>query len=150
MAVTLSDGRAAFLKQALRNVNYSLVGLTPAGEEGAEGTIEGIPTVDSDIDGCSKLTDDERRRCWEELEEKLMEEVVRWVPYRFDNRRDVIGPAVRQYAFDQFSGEIACRRRTRPREAEVETAGRLRRPATGRSRPAFPSPSPATAELRAR
>ncbi len=91
------------------NVNYSLVGLTPeiAKKVGAKGTIEGIPSVDADIDKCNKLADDERQGCWEDLDKKLMEEVVPWVPYRFDNHRSVIGPAVTQYGFDQFAGEIA-------------------------------------------
>jgi peptide/nickel transport system substrate-binding protein len=92
------------------NVNYSLVGLTPdqAKDIGAEGTVEGIPSVDSDIDACGKLdVGDERLTCWEDLDKKLMEEVVPWVPYLDATNRDVISDAVVNYTYDQFSGEIA-------------------------------------------
>ena len=91
------------------NINYSLVGLTPeqAKEIGATGTVEGIPSVDADIDACNKLFDEERLTCWEDLDKKLMEEVVPWVPRLDATNEDVIGPAVSKYVFDQFSGETA-------------------------------------------
>ena len=92
------------------NVNYSLVGLTPeqAADIGAGGTTTDIPSVDSDIAACNKLElGDERLTCWEDLDKKLMEEVVPWVPYLDATNRDVISDAVVGYEYDQFSGEIA-------------------------------------------
>jgi peptide/nickel transport system substrate-binding protein len=91
------------------NINYSLVGLTPeqAKEIGATGTVEGIPNVDADIDACNELLDEERLTCWQDLDKKLMEEVVMWVPYLDATNEDVIGPAVSKYVYDQFSGETA-------------------------------------------
>jgi peptide/nickel transport system substrate-binding protein len=91
------------------NVNYSLVGVTPeqAQEIGAEGTIEGIPNVDADIDACNELMDDERNTCWEDLDKKLMEEVVPWVPYLDANADFVTSDNVTQYVFDQNSGDPA-------------------------------------------
>ena len=92
------------------NVNYSLVGLTPAQAKdiGAGGTVTGIPSVDSDIDKCSELeVGDERLTCWEDLDKKLMEQIVPWVPYLDATNRDVISDAVIGYQYDQFSGEIA-------------------------------------------
>jgi peptide/nickel transport system substrate-binding protein len=92
------------------NVNYSLVGITPdqAEEVGAEGTIEGVPSVDADIDACNEILDaGERNVCWQELDQKLMEEVVPWVPYLDATNRDVISEAVVNYTYDQFSGEMA-------------------------------------------
>jgi peptide/nickel transport system substrate-binding protein len=92
------------------NVNYSLVGLTPeqAADIGAKGTIEGIPSVDEDIDACNAILDaGERNVCWQELDRKLMEEVVPWVPYLDATNRDVISDAVVNYTYDQFSGEMA-------------------------------------------
>ena len=66
------------------NVNYSLVGLTA--DQAKKDKIEAatsteIPSVDADIDKCNELLDDERLTCWEDLDKKLMEEVVPWVPY---------------------------------------------------------------------
>ncbi len=91
------------------NVNYSLVGLTPeqAKEVGAKGTIEGIPSVDEDINECEKLTDDDRQQCWMDLDEKLMNEVVPWVPYLDANADFVTSDAVTHYVYDQFAGEPA-------------------------------------------
>lgn len=92
------------------NVNYSLVGLTPeqAADIGAKGTVEGIPSVDADIDTCNETLDEgERLTCWEDLDKKLMEEIVPWVPYLDATNVDVISDAVVNYTYDQFSGEMA-------------------------------------------
>jgi peptide/nickel transport system substrate-binding protein len=92
------------------NVNYSLVGVTPeqAEEIGAEGTIEGVPSVDADIDECNAVLDaDERNVCWQDLDKKLMEEIVPWVPYLDATNRDVISEALVNYTYDQESGEMA-------------------------------------------
>jgi peptide/nickel transport system substrate-binding protein len=91
------------------NVNYSLVGVTPeqAQEIGAQGTVEGIPSVDADIDRCNELADQERQDCWMELDQRLMEDVVPWVPYLDANADFVTSENVTQYVYDQFAGEPA-------------------------------------------
>jgi ABC-type oligopeptide transport system substrate-binding subunit len=92
------------------NVNYSLIGLTPeqAEDVGASGSIDGLPSVDADIDECNAILDaDERNVCWQELDRKLMEEIVPWVPYLDATNRDVVSEAVVNYTYDQFSGEAA-------------------------------------------
>jgi len=91
------------------NVNYSLVGLTPdqVKEFKVTGTTTGIPSVDADIDACNVLLGDERNTCWEDLDKKLMETVVPWVPYLDANADFVISDAVSQYVFDQNSGDPA-------------------------------------------
>ena len=97
----LFDGRQIIPRG---NVNLALVGLTPETAEkvGASGTVTGIPSVDADIDGCTSLTGEERLDCWASLDRRLTEEVVPWVPYLSRANVDVIGPAVTEYAFDQF------------------------------------------------
>ena len=91
------------------NVNYSLVGLTPEQAEkiGAQGTVEGIPSVDEDIANCTELLDDERLQCWMDLDKKLMEEVVPWVPYLDQYADFVISDGVTKWEFDQFAGDPA-------------------------------------------
>ena len=91
------------------NVNYSLVGVTQeqAGELGATGTLDGIPNVDADIDACNELMDEERLECWQDLDQKLMEDVVPWVPYLQGNADFVISESVSKYVFDQSSGDPA-------------------------------------------
>jgi hypothetical protein len=50
---------------------------------------------------------DERTTCWAELDKMLMEEIVPWVPYLFDNNVDVISARINNYSFDQFAGIAA-------------------------------------------
>ncbi len=91
------------------NVNYSLVGLTPelATKTKAKGTLEGIPSVDADIDACNAIpVGDERLNCWVELDKKLMEEVVPWIPYLDASAVQITSSNVVNWAFDQFSGTI--------------------------------------------
>lgn len=91
------------------NINYSLVGMTPeqARDVGASGTVDGIPNVDDEIAACNELQDEERMQCWMDLDRKLMEEVVPWVPYLDATNLDVVSDAVVNYQYDQFSGEMA-------------------------------------------
>jgi peptide/nickel transport system substrate-binding protein len=91
------------------NVNYALVGLTPdmAGDLGIEGTADGLPSVDDDIDRCQALVDQERVDCWIALDKKVMEEVVPMVPYLWATNPDIVSDAVTKFEYDQFAGEPA-------------------------------------------
>ena len=53
------------------------------------------------------LDPDERITCWGDLDKKLMEEVVPWVPYLDASAVQITGPTVTQWEFDQFAGTIA-------------------------------------------
>jgi peptide/nickel transport system substrate-binding protein len=94
------------------NVNYSLVGLkaNQVSDLGVKGTTTGIPSVDADINACNALLGDERATCWQDLDKKLMEQIVPWVPYLDATNVDIIGPAVTKYVYDQFSGTAAYSR----------------------------------------
>jgi len=85
------------------NVNYSLVGLTPeqVKQFKIDGTTTGIPSVDADIDACNVKLGDERLTCWEDLDKKLMETVVPWVPYLYANADYIVSDKVTKYEFDQ-------------------------------------------------
>ena len=63
--------------------------------------------MDADIDACSVLAGDERVKCWADLDRKISEEVVPWVPYLNETHADVVSDAVVAYEFDQFMGEAA-------------------------------------------
>ena len=93
------------------NTNYSLVGLTQemADSLGIPFT-EGIPSVDADIDNCKVVASTDlpaSLECWNDLDRKLMEEVVPWVPYLWIRVITVIGPAVTAWDYDQFAGTTA-------------------------------------------
>lgn len=102
----LFDGRNIL---ATGNTNYALVGLTPekAKEIGIAAPATPVPSVDADIDACNKLSGQERIDCWVKFDEKVMTEVVPWVPYMNALNTHVLGPAVTQWDFDQDTGEAA-------------------------------------------
>ena len=88
--------------------NYSLVGATDDQLKGWGYDVTGVPSVDDKVAECSELEPgDERFQCWAELDQQLMEEVVPWVPYLFDNSVDIISENVQNYSFDQFAGLAA-------------------------------------------
>ncbi len=92
------------------NVNYSLVGLTAeqaADLKGLKGTTEGIPSIDADIDACNAIpVGDERVQCWADLDVKVMEEVVPWIPYLDASAVQITSANVTKWDYDQFSGTI--------------------------------------------
>jgi peptide/nickel transport system substrate-binding protein len=100
----LHDGRGIACEG---NFNYSLVGFTQEKADECGVPFVETPSVDADIDNCKEiaLNDPEGGiQCWIELDQKLMEEVVPWVPYLWPNVMTTIGPAVTAWEFDQFAG----------------------------------------------
>jgi peptide/nickel transport system substrate-binding protein len=97
---------------ATGNVNYSLVGLTP--KKAAEIGIAippgaSIPSVDADVAACEQIpaTNPNRTTCWTNLDRKLMEQVVPWVPYLWSNNITILSPSVTKFEFDQSSAYIS-------------------------------------------
>jgi peptide/nickel transport system substrate-binding protein len=93
------------------NTNYSLVGITPQinteKKLGVKGNLNNIPSVNSDIDNCQAKLGNARTTCWENLDKKLMTQVVPWVPYLFANVATILGPKVTHWSYDQFSDTTA-------------------------------------------
>lgn len=91
--------------QCVGNYNYSLVGLTAetAKECGIPLNNTEIPSVDEDVARCHEMTGDERASCWVELDQKLMEDVVPWVPYLDAHAFYATSPDITKWEFDQFS-----------------------------------------------
>ncbi|HSJ50071.1 MAG TPA: ABC transporter substrate-binding protein [Actinomycetota bacterium] len=104
----LHDGRGIACEG---NFNYSLVGLTPEKAEECGIDFVEVPSVDADIDNCKEVALEgdleATNQCWIALDQKLMEEVVPWVPYLWPNVITTIGPAVTVWEFDQFAGTTA-------------------------------------------
>jgi len=84
--------------------NYQAMGATPEQLEGWGYDITEVPSADEKLSECTASTGDERFQCWADLDTMLMEEIVPWVPYLFDNSVDIISPNVTNYSFDQFAG----------------------------------------------
>ena len=90
--------------------NESLVGLSreQAQKIGVDYPAGGVPSIDDDIDACIAITDStERLTCWGNLDRKLMEEVVPYVPYLWANYTGIIADTVTSWAFDQATGKPA-------------------------------------------
>jgi hypothetical protein len=94
------------------NTNHALIGLTP--DQAAELKVTypagGIPSVDADIQRCQAISSadaDARLTCWIDLDKKLMEQVVPWVPLAWDVATSLTAPSLTRYVFDQASGEIS-------------------------------------------
>jgi peptide/nickel transport system substrate-binding protein len=87
------------------NPNYSLVGLTPAIAKavGAKGSITNVPSIDSAISTCQALVVPQANlSCYENLDKKLMTDIVPWVPFRWGLVTRITSKNVTQYKFDQF------------------------------------------------
>jgi peptide/nickel transport system substrate-binding protein len=94
------------------NVNYSLVGMTPAQAQSMGipyPSGERIPAVDGDISNCERLAGDDpgRLSCWVAFDKKLMEQVVPWIPYLWSNNITITTPGLTRYVYDQSSSYIS-------------------------------------------
>jgi peptide/nickel transport system substrate-binding protein len=121
-AFTLESGFSGRSIIPAGNNNFSLVGLTrsQASELGITYPAGGVPSVDADIDTCEKVlgTNPYRNQCWANLDRKLMEQVVPWVPQLWPNALTVTAPSVTRYDFDQYAGGISL--------TQIAVANRLR------------------------
>lgn len=90
------------------NTNVPLVGITPEIADkiglGPDHNVTDVPSVDADVVACGALTGDARTQCWVDLDKKLMEDVVPWIPFLWTNTNTVIASSVSQWDFDQSSG----------------------------------------------
>jgi peptide/nickel transport system substrate-binding protein len=87
--------------------NYGLVGASSELLSKAGYDVTEVPSVDDQITAANKETGDARYQAWADLDTTLMEDVVPWAPYLFDNNVDVYSARVINYSFDQFSGLAA-------------------------------------------
>ena len=66
-----------------------------------------VPSVDDKIAACGEAASDALFQCWADFDKYLMEKVVPFAPYLFDNSVDIISDNVINYSFDQFAGLAA-------------------------------------------
>jgi ABC-type transport system substrate-binding protein len=87
--------------------NYGLVGASADLLTENDYSVTEVPSVDDQIAEANAQTGDARFQSWADLDQTLMEEVVPWVPYLFDNNVDVLSQRIVNYSFDQFAGLAA-------------------------------------------
>jgi peptide/nickel transport system substrate-binding protein len=97
------------------NNNHALIGLTreQASKLRLAYPAAGVPSVDADIQRCQAILVTQieaRRSCWVDLDKKLMEQVVPWVPMVWDVVTILTAPSLTRYEFDQSTGEISLTR----------------------------------------
>ena len=82
--------------------NYSSLGASEDQMKEWGYPVTAVPSVDDDLEACAILpVGDERYQCWADLDKKLMEEIVPWVPRTFTNQTDIVGPDVVNYSYDE-------------------------------------------------
>jgi peptide/nickel transport system substrate-binding protein len=84
--------------------NDTMVGVTASMLTERNYAVTDVPSAETQINRCIPLTGDQRLQCWADLDKYLMEDVVPWVPYLFDNDVVVLSAHVTNYSFDQFAG----------------------------------------------
>ncbi len=87
--------------------NYQSTGADAAFLKKYGYTVTSVPSVDEQLAACNPKTGDERIQCYADLDKYLMEEVVPWVPYLFDNNLEIWNPRVLNWTYDQSSGGVA-------------------------------------------
>jgi peptide/nickel transport system substrate-binding protein len=87
--------------------NYSLVGASSdlLAENGY--SVTEVQSVDEMATAANQQTGDARFQAWADLDVFLMEEVVPWAPYLFDNNVNITSARIVNWSFDQFAGEPA-------------------------------------------
>lgn len=103
-------------------VNYSLVGLTEdAAAECGDGVLDAyeaavaangpIPSVDEDMGACvAAPPGEEYSSCWAAVDQRVMEEIVPWVPYRWGSQNTVVADSVVKWTYDQSAAWTAYSR----------------------------------------
>jgi peptide/nickel transport system substrate-binding protein len=104
------------------SVNYSNIGITEdvaaecgdnvlAAYNAAVAANGPIPSVDADMEECvATPVGDAYNACWAALDQRLMEEIVPWVPYRWGSQNTVIADSVVKWGYDQSAGWTAYSR----------------------------------------
>jgi peptide/nickel transport system substrate-binding protein len=103
-----SFGFPLFHSVGIGSSNYSLVGADSQLLQQNDYAVNEVPSVDDKIDECLALEiGDERVTCWAELDQQVMEDVVPWVPFLFDNDVDLAGERIVNYTYDSSAGLMA-------------------------------------------
>ncbi len=98
-------GEPLFSSVGIGSSDYSLLGASAAALKKDGYSVTSVPSVDDKVKGCSPIPiGKERVACWAALDKYLVEEVVPWVVWLFDNNVTVIGPRVVNYTFDASAG----------------------------------------------
>jgi peptide/nickel transport system substrate-binding protein len=83
--------------------NYSLIGATPEELLDWGYKVTSVPSVEEKVRECHPLIGADQVRCWAELDQQVMEQVVPWVPLLVENTTFIVSRRVVATSFDQFA-----------------------------------------------
>ncbi|HET6770358.1 MAG TPA: hypothetical protein VFH75_01795, partial [Actinomycetota bacterium] len=83
--------------------NYSLIGATQEELLDWGYEVTSVPSVEEKVRECHPLIGDDQVRCWAELDQQVMEQVVPWVPLLVENTTFIVSRRVVATSFDQFA-----------------------------------------------
>lgn len=99
---TASGGADLFSSETIESgFNLTLVGASAADLRAWGYGVTEVPSVDDRIEACRAEVEPARTQCWANLDQYLMEKVVPWVPYLFENHIQPVSSRVVAYSFDQ-------------------------------------------------
>jgi peptide/nickel transport system substrate-binding protein len=84
--------------------NRSMLGASPDYLRKYGYSVTNVPSVDDQIAQADRQLGDARFQAWADLDKTLMEQIVPWVPYLFDNNVEITSQRIVHYSFDQFAG----------------------------------------------
>jgi peptide/nickel transport system substrate-binding protein len=103
-----SFGFPLFHSSGIGSSNYSLVGADSQLLQKEGYPVDEVPSADEAIDECLALPiGDERVNCWAGVDQMIMEDIVPWVPFLFDNDVDLQGDRLQNYVYDSSAGLMA-------------------------------------------
>jgi peptide/nickel transport system substrate-binding protein len=103
-----SFGLPLFHSTGIESSNYSLVGAPSDLLQRSGYPVDEVPSADEKIDECLAMpVGDERITCWAEADQMIMEDIVPWVPFLFDNDVDLAGERIVNYTYDSSAGLMA-------------------------------------------
>ncbi|HJP65610.1 MAG TPA: ABC transporter substrate-binding protein [Actinomycetota bacterium] len=81
----------------------SLVGASPEQLQQWGYEVTSVPSITTRYDQCVTKVGDAQAKCWAELDQYLMEDVVPWVPTTVHNRQRLVSGRVVHFTYDQFT-----------------------------------------------
>jgi peptide/nickel transport system substrate-binding protein len=88
--------------------NYSLVGASAKQLTDAGYKVTDVPNLDDQMAECTTLPlGDDRNNCWADWDRTVMEDVVPFIPWIFDNEVRLAGPRIVNYTYSSNQGTLA-------------------------------------------
>jgi peptide/nickel transport system substrate-binding protein len=82
---------------------FSLLGASPDQLKEWGYSVTEVPNIDARIESCRTKVGETQLRCWVDIDQHLMENVVPWVPYAVFTMVNVVPKRIASFSYDQFA-----------------------------------------------